>query len=353
MKQHYKVLGIMSGTSLDGLDLCLVEFNQKGKQWKYEIVACETISYTKKWTAHLTNATKFSSAKLCQLDHEYGKLIGREVKAFLKKNHQEVDLIASHGHTVYHQPKKGFTLQIGNGAAIAAETNCVIVSDFRSQDVALGGQGAPLVPLGDRDLFMQHEACLNIGGITNVSFQSNGKRIALDIAPSNLILNKLSETFFSLTYDKDGELSRKGVLRQNLIEQLDSWPYYRQPHPKSLGQEDIFPAFFNLLNSDQYSPIDLMHTFCKHWGKQVSKLLLKEGVSDNVLITGGGAKNKFLLECLDPKINYHLPEENLIDFKEALIFAYLGLKRSLNEINVLSSVTGATQDHSAGAIYMG
>lgn len=353
MKQHYKVLGIMSGTSLDGLDFCLVEFNQKGKQWNYKIVACETVAYTENWTKKLTAASATSSLELCQLDYEYGKLIGKEAFRFLNKHNEAADLIASHGHTVHHQPKKGFTLQIGHGGAIAAETKQLIVSDLRSQDVALGGEGAPLVPLGDHDLFSSYKACLNIGGITNVSYQKDSKRIACDIAPSNLILNKLSEVHFSKPFDKNGNLSREGSLDETLLAELNAWSYYKKTSPKSLGREDIFPDFYRKLGQSQKPPKDIMHTFCKHWGKQVSALLLKEEVNENVLITGGGAKNSFLLECLDPRINYFLPEVDLIDFKEALIFAYLGLKRSLNEINVLSSVTGATNDHSAGAIYKG
>lgn len=340
----------MSGTSLDGLDICHAQFYQKNKQWNYEIVDAKTFQYSKDWLNRLQKSHLLNAEELTRLDFDFGYYLGEICNSFL--NEKKVDLIASHGHTVFHNPYKRYTLQIGHGACIASITNHKVVSDFRSQDVALGGQGAPLVPFGDQMLFNEYDACLNIGGITNISFLKDNERIAFDIAPSNLILNQLCADYFNLPFDDKGRLAKSGKLNDALFNQLNEWSYYTKEAPKSLGREDIFPSYFSKLKEFNCAPEDKLHTFCEHWAFQVNETLEKFNLSQNVLVTGGGAKNDFLIDILKTYCQIKLPNNHLIDFKEALIFAFLGLMRELGIENSYKSVTGASKNHCSGAVYL-
>lgn len=344
-----KVIGVMSGTSLDGMDICAVEFSYKNEKWEFEIIAAETYSYSKEWTNKLLNAPTLSGEKLIELHSEYGKYTGNKINDFLKKTKFIPEIIASHGHTIFHQPEKHFTLQIGNGAEIAATTNITTVADFRIGDVALGGQGAPLVPIGDKLLFSEYDYCLNLGGFANVSFEKNNKRIAYDNCPVNFILNYFAEKQ-GLTYDKNGELGKKGKINIELLEKLNKLNYYSQSPPKSLGREWVENEFFPVLDKFNISDADKMRTSYEHIAFQISKIGTENG---KLLITGGGAFNTFLIE----RIKFHtslkvvIPSKKIIDYKEALIFAFLGVLRAQDKINCLSSVTGALKDSSVGIVF--
>lgn len=345
----YKAIGLMSGTSLDGLDICFANFWKENSSWKFEIIKVETIPYPKVLEEQLRNSIYLSSQDLLALHSEYGFYLGEITKDFITKNQlSHIDLIASHGHTVFHQPQRKFTLQIGDGRTIKLQTQIPVIYDFRSQDVLLGGNGAPLVPIGDELLFSDYDACLNLGGFSNISFKINEKRIAFDIAPVNIVLNKLVQEF-GQDYDENGDLSRKGNINPQLLEQLNSLEFYALSHPKSLGIEwcnaNVFPLFSGIEN------LDVLATFTEHAAEQISKIFNIHQFN-KVLFTGGGTYNQFLIEKIKSKTNTEIiiPEKQIIDFKEALIFAFMGVLRLNNETNVLASATGSSHNHSSGII---
>lgn len=353
MKPHsgnkIKAIGIMSGTSLDGMDLAACEFELVNSKWSFQICDAETISYSEEWEKRLINAPLLSGLELTELHSAYGKFIGKTVNKFIKKTGFSPDLIASHGHTVFHQPEKGFTLQIGNGAEILATTQKTTVADFRTADVALGGQGAPLVPIGDQYLFSEYDYCLNLGGFANVSYQENEKRIAFDNCPVNIVLNHYAQKL-GIPYDKGGVKGKSGNVNTALLKKLNKLPYYLQSPPKSLGREWVETVFFPLVESSPITDLDKLRTIYEHIAIQIAKISKGEG---KLLITGGGAFNSFLVERIKDacSLEVTLPNPQIIDFKEALIFAFLGVLKMQNKVNCLSSVTGASQDSSGGIIF--
>ncbi len=339
----------MSGTSLDGLDICYSKFVKINSDWKFEILNCETISYSSTWENDLKNSILLSSEKLLELNCEYGFYLGEETQKFILKNKiTELDLIASHGHTVFHQPKNKFTLQIGDGRAIKIKTNKTVVYDFRSQDVLLEGNGAPLVPIGDEFLFSEFDACLNLGGFSNISLKRDGKRIAFDICPVNIILNDLALKL-GKKYDKNGDLARSGIIDYELLNELNQLKFYQEKAPKSLGIEWINEQVFPLIKNQKSE--DLLVTFTEHSAVQIAKIF-EEFEIKNVLISGGGTYNNYLIEKIKAKTKtvIHIPSKEIIEYKEALIFAFMGVLRSLNLNNVLSTATGSLTDHSSGLI---
>ena len=353
MKPHsgnkYLVVGTMSGTSLDGLDLAAVEFTFNEYQWKFSTLAAETIPYPAQWEEKLRMAPSLSGQQLMELHSSYGTYTGLQIKTFLRKHALVPELIASHGHTIFHRPEMGYTFQLGNPAGIAAENGIPTAADFRSGDVALGGQGAPLVPAGDRLLFSEYESCLNLGGFANISFEQNEKRIAFDICPVNFILNDLAQKK-GFPYDAGGELGRTGKTDEALLQELNNLDFYRQPAPKSLGREWMDDYFIPLIEASAIRVHDKLRTAYEHIAVQISKAAPAKG---KMLVTGGGAFNAFLIE----RINHYLscdivlPHSEIIKFKEAIVFAFLGLLRYLGEINCYASVTGARKDSSTGVVY--
>lgn len=348
--QKYSALGVMSGTSLDGLDLAFCEF-WYNRQWNFKIIAAETISYTKDWRNKLTKASKLNGLELSLLNKSFGELIGRKAINFLNTRNLQADFIASHGHTIFHQPENNFTLQIGCGAAISATSGIKTVVDFRSLDVMLGGQGAPLVPIGDQLLFNEYDYCINIGGFANISFQENNQRFAYDIGPANIILNYLANKL-NLDYDKNGEIGKQGSVNQDLLTELNNLPYYKLNYPKSLGREWLENDFISIIEKHQDSIPNLLASVYEHIAIQISKSINNQ--TKKVLITGGGALNDYLINLIKHKTESEIiiPNKLIVDFKEALIFAFLGLLRNQGRINTLSSVTGAARDSSGGTIYI-
>lgn len=349
MKNPTFCIGLMSGTSLDGLDICYVRFDDIQH---FEILQAETIDYSADWRTKLTEAYQYSAMDLCQLDVEFGYFLGEQVKEFIYKNNiQQIDFVASHGQTIFHQPQKSFTLQIGNGAAIASRCQQKVVCDFRTQDVILGGQGAPLVPIGDELLFSQYDACLNLGGFSNISMNRNGKRIAFDICPINIVLNHFAKQLGS-EYDKNGEIAEQGNVNHDLVEKLNRIEFYQQAFPKSLGFEWVEKEFLTIVDKYDISIEDKLRSCVEHFAFQLQNIFAVYDIN-NVLTTGGGVRNSFFINRLRELSNVEIiiPTDHLIDFKEALIFAFLGYRRVNNEINCLASVTGAKQDHSSGVIF--
>lgn len=348
----YKSIGLMSGTSLDGLDICAVEFSFE-EPMQFDIVCTETIPYPEFWQEKLNSIRKVNQIELQQLHYAYGTFLGETVIEFEKKfGLTRVEYIASHGHTVFHQPEKLFTFQLGDGAAIANACKKTVVCDFRTQDVQLGGQGAPLVPIGDELLFNQYDTCVNLGGFINISFSDNNLRKAFDIVPMNTILNYLAHQKGE-KFDQEGQGARAGRLVAPLFRQLNQLTYYQLPPPKSMGVEWMDKNIFPLFERYKEETInDLLHTYTRHAAFQVAKVF-KQIKAKNILITGGGAYNQYFIELLqnESKTNLTLPDHRLIEYKEALIFAILGGLRLLNIDNIWASVTGAKKDHCSGKIY--
>ncbi|CAL2103414.1 Anhydro-N-acetylmuramic acid kinase [Tenacibaculum sp. 190130A14a] len=343
-------LGVMSGTSLDGLDVAYVRINSNDYT-DFAIIEAITIPYNYKWMDNLRNAIRFSKDELIGLDIEYGKLLGNEIANFIEKFAIEnIDFIASHGHTIFHQPDKGITLQIGNGQEIANITKQRVVCDFRTQDVKLGGQGAPLVPIGDQLLFSNYGYCINLGGFANISFKENNQRVAYDVCPVNIVLNHYCRKL-NLEYDDEGKIAANGNINYELLECLNSLEFYKKKHPKSLGLEWVQSSIFPLIDEKESNVPTILRTFIEHIAIQISNILLVDSL---VLVTGGGAFNKFLLQRIEVLVgkSVTVPENMLINYKEALIFAFLGVLKLKNEVNCLKSVTGAREDHSSGVIFI-
>ena len=349
LKKKYRVIGLMSGTSLDGLDIVCADFVED-EGWKGKIIKGATLKYTatrKKWLTALETA---SARQLAQANTDFGDFMGKAALQFIKDNALKVDFVGAHGHTLFHEPQNGYTYQLGSGAALSKAVGLPVVCDFRSQDVAMGGQGAPLVPIGDRLLFKAYGACVNLGGFANVSFQQKGQRIAFDICPVNIVLNALAERL-GKAYDKDGKMARKGLVHPELLEKLNGLLYYKQPAPKSLGKEWVMQCVWPLLNAYEIATADLLATWVEHSAMQIAAVIK---ANKKVLFTGGGALNGHLMARIKKlsSCNCELPELSLINYKEGYVFAFLAVLRWQGNANCLASVTGAHKNHSAGCIYL-
>lgn len=346
-----KIIGLMSGTSLDGLDVVYTHFRKDGEKWLYQILHAESYPYSEEWREKLRGSYYQTAEGIAALDAEYGRYLGMQVKRFAEKYQlPAVDFVASHGHTVFHRPDIGYNLQIGHGAHLHAVSGFRVICDFRTLDVAFGGQGAPLVPIGDKLLFGEYDYCLNIGGFANVSFDDdNGKRIAYDLCPANYCLNRLMRTR-GQEYDKDGLTARAGRVNKKLFDALNALEYYHRRAPKSLAQEWVDAHVMPLVEQCPDAFENKIATLTEHAAYQIARPFRKDA---SVLVTGGGAYNIFLLERA---LHYGdflwiRPDNMVTDFKEALIFAFLGLRRAEGLPNCLQSVTGASHDVVAGQMY--
>jgi anhydro-N-acetylmuramic acid kinase len=349
IKFYYNVIAVMSGTSLDGIDIIYATYKY-GNDWRFKIHHSETIKYSKAWKTILGELVKHSMNELNEIDLAYSEYLTAVISDFIKKHQIEtIDFIASHGHTALHQPENGLTYQIGNQQVLADKLNEKVICDFRIQDVNFGGQGAPLVPIGDRLLFSDYEYCLNLGGFANVSFENKTERIAYDICPVNIVLNYYVSKL-GLEYDDKGQLALEGKIHQELLTQLNALPFYEEKPPKSLGLEWVELNIFPLIKSFNLHVEDILRTFVEHIANQISKILNTKGTG--VLATGGGVYNDFLMSRLksQSKANIIEPNQEIIEYKEALVFGLLGILKERNEVNCLKSVTGAERDHSSGKI---
>lgn len=364
----YRAIGLMSGSSLDGLDIVFAEFVHQAGSWTFEIVAADCYSYEDEWKVKLQNATQLNALDYQLLHAEYGHYLGKEVIRFIeeRKLHYKVGLIASHGHTTFHLPTRKMTAQLGDGAAIAAQTGLPVVNDLRAMDVAFGGQGAPIVPIGEKLLLKEYNMYLNLGGIANISFNDATDYIAYDVCPANRVLNMLAAKE-GKEYDAGGQLAALGNVHQPLLEKLNALPYYQQAFPKSLansfGVDEVYP----LIRSFGLTHFDELRTCVEHIVQQLKSAIANHQLSANyksettnskLLVTGGGAFNTFLINRLSEElqslhVDVIIPDENLVKYKEALIMAFIGVLRWRQEYNVLSSVTGAERDSIGGAVWIG
>lgn len=350
--EKIKILGIMSGTSLDGIDFVVVDFQLINNQWYFKINENATIPYPEEWFSRLKFAAHLSATELIDLNNNYTHFFNAQIHKFIDESQVEnLNAIASHGHTILHNPKEGYTLQIGNLPEIKSGFSIPFICDFRVQDVQLGGQGAPLVPIGDRFLFSEFEFCLNLGGFSNISFEQNGIRIAFDICPVNTVLNYYVNKL-NLEYDDQGKIAASGKINKNLLHSLNSNEFYSKSFPKSLGIEFVFAEVVPLIDKFNLPIEDVLATYVEHIAIQVSNQLKNK--KGKLLITGGGAFNIYLINCIikyNSNMVIEIPNSDIINYKEALIFAFLGVLRLNNVNNVLASVTGAKHDHSSGVIF--
>lgn len=350
---RYEVAGVMSGSSLDGLDVAHCAFTRKAQGWQYEIIRAETFNYPDELREELLKLPEMPAEAFARLSIRLGRYIGRTLRRFLSESGESrIHYIACHGHTAFHNPDEGYTCQIGDGASIAAITGIPTITDFRSLDVALGGQGAPLVPIGDALLFHEYDFCLNLGGYSNISWSEHGQRRAFDISPVNKAINGLARQM-GREMDLNGSLARKGNISPSLLAALNNLDYYRQSPPKSLGDGWFNQQFMPLIHQHQdLSVADQLRTLYEHIALQLAAHTHRQPPG-KMLVTGGGAHNTFLMEVLQHHTPHRLikPSRTVIDFKEALIFAFMGLLRSRKENNCLASATGASRDNCGGVIH--
>ncbi len=347
---EYFVIGLMSGSSLDGLDVCFARFEcQAEENWNFEILSAECFDYTEDFQNKLRLLPGQSAYSLAEMHAEFSKVQAAFVNQFFEKypESKRANLIVSHGQTIFHQPKKSFTTQIGCGATLSALTGKTVVSDLRTFDIALGGQGAPMVPLGEKYLFGGYDSFLNIGGICNVSIHGRDGIRAFDVCPGNTLLNLLAVKQ-GQRYDDKGSIARSGSVNSELLHLLSQAEFYKIKGPKSLGTEHILELWWPLIEKFETSVEDKMATTVTHIAAETGKYL-----TGKTLVTGGGAFNDFLVEKLRQytKAEIIIPSGEIIEYKEALIIAFAGLKRVLGQNNFISSVTGAQRDNMGGAIY--
>lgn len=358
----YKVIGLMSGSSLDGLDIVFTHLEESRGVWKFEIKNCDCIPYNEEWQNALKTAKNQSVSNYLLLHTRYGKYLAECVNAFIEKHliHHQVDFIATHGHTVFHDPVNYTSVQIGCGATLAAHTQLPVISDLRAMDVALGGQGAPIVPIGDKLLFPEYDYLLNIGGIVNITIKRAETLYAFDVCTGNQALNTLAQRA-GKEMDKNGAMAGRGKLLGGIFDTLNAQDYFHRHAPKSLSNEAAQELIFPILMESEHDTNDLLHTVVKHIAEQVSNTIIQSGSEDaagNMLVTGGGAFNRFLVEEISEKlqplgINITVPDETVVKYKEALVMALIGALRWREEANVLASVTGASYDSIGGALWMG
>jgi anhydro-N-acetylmuramic acid kinase len=357
----YRVIGVMSGSSMDGLDIVYCVLDEIGGKWQYEIVHADCVAFDTDWIKKLAEVNTFNIEQYLQVDADFGKYIGEKINAFITQYQLEhkVHFIASHGHTTLHRPQLGFSAQIGCGASIAAVTALPVINNLRMMDVAHGGNGAPIVPIADQLLFSNYDLLLNIGGIANITMQQSAESVAFDICAANRILNVLAQEI-NLSYDKDGAIAQQGNMIASLFEKLNALDYYKQPHPKSLANEFGLETVLPIINATNGSVEDKLHTYTHHIALQIAKcckqLTVSLTVKPKLLITGGGALNKYLVNCIgqytNNEIEIEVPSEITIQYKEALAMALIGALRWREEINVLHTVTGAKQNTINGALWM-
>lgn len=364
-KSTFFAIGLMSGSSLDGLDICFVEFSvNEQKTYDYKILQADCIEYTNEFRERLRNAPNLSAFEFAKLHTSLGKYFGELTNDFIQKNQiEKLDFICSHGQTIFHQPNSGFTTQIGCGAQIAAQTNCKVICDLRTSDVSNNGQGAPIVPIVEQYLFPDYKAFLNIGGIANISFrsesdgknESDGNIIAYDVCAANTLLNYFAKQK-GFDFDKNGNLAKSGLIIPALLNELNEINFCKQTAPKSLGTEHIFNDWIPFFEKYEKSIEDKLATAVEHIAIQVGNSINStfNVQHSTLLVTGGGALNSFLIERIQKHTNLKvvIPDNLSIQYKEALSMAFIGLLRLLEIPNCLASVTGAKKDVIGGAIYL-
>ena len=351
----------MSGSSLDGLDIAYVQLEENAGKWSFTFLKTDCYGYDEEWKQHLKHAHRLSALEYQLLHAAYGHYLGDQINRFIEQQHlyYQVALIASHGHTSFHYPLQKMTAQLGDGAAIAAKTGLPVVSDLRALDVAFGGQGAPIVPIGEKFLFPEYKMFLNLGGIANISFHHPDSFVAFDICPANRVLNSIAAKV-GKAYDHNGEMASIGNVHLPLLERLNALEYYRQPPPKSLDNSFGATEIYSLVRSFALTHNDSLRTLIEHIVLQIKNSVAGNSsiAGSKLLVTGGGAFNSFLMQRLKEElrtinVDIIVPQKEIVEFKEALIMAFIGALRWRQEYTVLSSATGARRDSIGGAVWIG
>lgn len=360
--KSYKVIGVMSGSSLDGVDLAYCEFRLDGKQIDFDLLIAETIPFDEKWISRLQYLPTQNALTFAKTHVYFGHYLGELLNDFIKRCEIKPDFIASHGHTIFHDPDRRFTTQIGEGGAIAAITKRTVVCDFRTQDVAINGEGTPIAPAADRYLFSEYDLMMNIGGIANVTCNAKGKYIAFDTSAANQILNVLAN-FRDLEYDKNGELAAQGTVIPSILEALEGLGYFKQSYPKSIANSWVRERILPIFIENEASIEDKLHTAVEHIATEtaaaIKGIFRKEKLPKKeyrLLVTGGGGFNGFLIKKIQEKVlplgvKVEVPEPEIIEYKEAILMGLMGVLRMEERVNCFSSVTGARRDTVGGAVY--
>jgi anhydro-N-acetylmuramic acid kinase len=363
--EKYRAIGLMSGSSLDGLDIACCDFIFDSDKWSFETTNAEVINYPQELLTEIKALPTAGAKTFWETHTRLGNFFGEQVKNFISRHLvRDINLVSSHGHTVFHFPEKHFTTQIGDGSAIAAQSGLPVVCDFRSMDIACGGQGTPIVPIGDLLLFKGYKFCLNIGGIANISCKLAGSEkniVAFDICAANQVLNALANNL-GAAFDAGGKFAQSGKLNDELLNALNQLTYYQMPYPKSLDNSFSSEMVLPILQKSSISTEDKLHTYTEHIAQQLAKhiktIMIREkpafNANDKMLVTGGGALNTFLIKRLKMQtgITIEVPSQELIKFKEAIVIAFMGVLRLRNQVNVLKSVTNAYKDTVGGAVYL-
>ncbi len=365
MIKHYKVLGLMSGSSLDGLDIayCTFEVDASKKEnpiVNWNMLEAATLPFSEKWQVRLGHLPAQSALIFAKSNTYFGYYMGELVNTFLKESSIQPDFIASHGHTIFHYPNERCTVQIGDGAALAATTGLPVVCDFRTTDIALDGEGTPLAPIADKYLFGGYDFYLNIGGIANISCSVGERMIAFDVGAANQVFNRLAN-LAGQDFDKDGKLAAEGNLLTGLYYKINQLPYFEQDYPKSLDNQWLQHHIVKTYLEEEGSVSDKLRTACEQLAFQVHQSVKKICYEEKLrkerytmFLSGGGVFNNYLIACLKnycPQIDFVIPEKKIIQFKEAALIALLGVLRMEGLPNCLASVTGAKRDSVGGAVY--
>lgn len=351
-----RIIGLMSGSSTDGLDFVCAEFDSPDRKALHRVIASETLPYSHDLIERLQHSSGLNAKDLLAFHTEFGLRIGEKVREALQRHKLDaVDLIAYHGHTVYHEPESHFSFQLGSAHGINILTGIPVVSDFRNTDMSLKGHGAPLVPMAEGILFPGYKAFLNLGGIANLGLHKNGRITGFDICPFNMAMNEVA-ALRGMDFDENGQLASQGEIIGGFLSDLNAISFYNLKGPKSIDRQWYMMQFQPVVRNYErvYNAESVLRTLIEHFSMQISEVLNKElEATDQAMISGGGAKNKFFISELQGKTNSRIiiPDNEVIDYKEAIIFAYLALLRVMNKVNVLSSVTGADRDSIGGALY--
>lgn len=357
MKNEWHILGLMSGSSLDGIDLAAVRFelNSQGAIAHWQITAATTIPYPQHRLAELQAAPSLSGQQLWKLHQALGSYYGEQCQVFIADHGLKIDAIASHGHTIFHEPADNYTCQIGCGGMMAAQVSVPVITDFRSTDIAAGGQGAPLAPLADEYLFPTHSSFLNLGGIANLSIKNDETYIAYDITGCNQWLNYFAQKC-QQPFDQNGDMARQGTINRDLLEYLSNWTYYSAAQPKSLSNQAVLSVAAEAEKLFQLSVHDMLATFTEHIAISVASAFQENNSTGPIVTTGGGAHNAYLIEKINNKLSsgasIYLPDARIIDFKEAALMALAGLFRCIEKPIFNHQLTGARKSVSGGAIYL-
>lgn len=362
--KNYHVLGVMTGSSLDGVDIVYTKITASEKKYSYEILMTDCVKMPAKWKLRISQLVLQNAVTYLKTSAFFGQFLGEILLDFITRNQIEnqLDFIASHGQTIFHQPENKFSSQIGDGSVIAAITGFPVICDFRSVDVALGGQGAPVAPIANKLFYPEYSLFLNLGGIGNLAANINGKYVAFDFTAVNLILDKIAKEL-ELEYDDEGKIAAFGNFSETLFDSLNHSIYYNKSYPKSLSGGWVSKVMLPIISRSPLSHADKLHTVVYHVAYQlknaISMIEAKENISfsknDKMLATGGGVFNRFLMQIIQEKIGVSvtIPDHQIIKFNEAVLMALMGVMRVRQETNIMSSVTGATYDTIGGAIYEG